>query len=242
MVQGSSQLDPRELAWALEQEWCRQNSDARTHQLMAECFRALKAWNVPLPPDLRQPEGESKFPSLVGRIHLITTRDSILRFLRDVGRSLNEDTQIVIGGSSSLILDHLLQRSTEDVDLVDEVPAALRNLGEELLSAQRVHRLHLAHFQSHYLPDGWDNRLCSLGKLSRLSVYRVDSLDVFVGKLFSKREKDRQDINFLVQAFTRQQVRERLMGAGSRLLAEADLRSNAEQNWYVLYGEELDRY
>lgn len=82
----------------------------------------------------------------------MTTRDTILRFLRDVGRNLTQETKVIIGGSSSLILDQLLQPATEGVDLVDEVPEAIRNLGEHLLSAQRVHHLHLANFQSHYCP------------------------------------------------------------------------------------------
>lgn len=240
LVQGQSDLDPRQLAEAIRAEWPTGNSDPRTRQLMGECFSALQSWNVSLPAGLSSSSGETKFPSLPGRIHLVTTRDSILRFLRDVGRNLTQETKIIIGGSSSLILDQLLQRATEDVDLVDEVPEALRNLGQHLVSAQRVHNLHLAHFQSHYLPDGWEIRLCSLGYLGRLLVYRVDSLDVFVGKLFSNRERDRQDVNFLAHAFPLEQVKQRMVQAGQRLLADPKLRQCAEHNWYVLYGEELE--
>lgn len=240
LVQSQSDLDPRQLAEAIQAEWPTGLSDPRTRQLMAECFRCLQSWNVPLPAGLSAPTGETKFPSLPGRIHWVTTRDNILRFLRDVGRKLTQETKIIIGGSSSLILDQLLQRATEDVDLVDEVPGALRNLGDHLLSAQRVHNLHLAHFQSRYLPDGWEDRLCSLGNIGRLLVYRVDSLDVFVGKLFSNRERDRQDVNFLAHAFPLERVKQRMASSGQRLLNDPKLRDSAEHNWFVLYGEEFD--
>ncbi|MFN8611744.1 MAG: DUF6036 family nucleotidyltransferase [Vulcanimicrobiota bacterium] len=169
---------------------------------------------------------------------MVTTSENILGFLRELSLQLTAETKIIIGCSSALILDHLLQRVTQDIHLVDEIPQALRELHAELASAESVYKLHLAHFQSHYLPLGWESRCVSLPPLRRLQVWRVASLDVYTGKLFSRREKDRRDLVALQAAFPLDQVKAHVLTSCSKLLLDPLLRSQFADNWYVLYGAE----
>jgi hypothetical protein len=239
LVSSHDDLDPQLLALAL-QEQCRLGlDDPRTRQLAYECWLALLPWNVQLPeiPPALEPVG--KFPGLPRRIALVTTSENILGFLREISLRLTAETRIVIGGSSALILDQLLQRATQDVDLVDEVPQALRTMRAELERAEGIYHLHFAHFQSHYLPEHWADRLVSLPPLRKLQAYRVSSLDVYVGKLFSRREKDARDLVALRPAFSRSVVEQHVADYGLKLLADPKLRNQIEDNWYVLYGEDL---
>ena len=65
-----------------------------------------------------------------------------------MGGELRKPVTLIIGWSSSLILNGFLSRHTEDVDIVDEVPEALRALGPTLESLENKLGLQLAHFQS----------------------------------------------------------------------------------------------
>lgn len=237
MVSSYDDLDPFELARAVRQETAL--GDARTRQLIYEATRALQAWNFELPKPPLNVEPVTKFPSLKRRIGLVTTSAQILAFLREIGAQLTTEARIVIGGSSALILDELLQRVTHDVDVVDEIPPVIRELRAKLVKNEELHKLHLAHFQSHYLPEKWQERLVSLPSMRRLQAYRVSSIDVFVGKLFSRRDKDRSDLLALSARLDREKAREHLRNYGRKLWDDAALRENLQHNWYVLYGEEL---
>jgi hypothetical protein len=68
------------------------------------------------------------FPSLEGMVGEVTSAETIREFLRELGAKLTDSTAVSIGGSSSLILQGLLSWFTSDVNVVDEVPPALRNL------------------------------------------------------------------------------------------------------------------
>jgi len=239
LVSTQSELPPQQLAAALREQ-CQQGlDDPRTRQLAYECSLALQGWNVEIPQVPKGPEPTGKFASLQRRVNLVTTAEHILSFLREISLSLTVECEVIVGGASSLILDHLIQRATEDVDLVDEVPAPIRELRDTLQRAESIYHLHLAHFQSHYLPSGWQSRLTSLPSLRKLTVWRVSSLDVFAGKLFSRREKDLRDLAALRGAFAPALVRSHVEQFCSELLADAKLRSQFQDNWYVLYGEEF---
>jgi hypothetical protein len=99
--------------------------------------------------------------------------------------------------------------------------------------------LQLTHFQSHYLPSGWSQRVRSLGRFGTLDVYLVDVYDIFVGKLFSGREKDRGDLRMLKRSLDKGQIVERLQTAAKNLAAESALKDHADKNWYILFGEPL---
>jgi hypothetical protein len=67
----------------------------------------------------------------------------------------------------------------------------------------------------------------------------VDSYDIFVGKLFSARTKDRDDSRMLAPSLDKSKIEQRLREGGAALAAEDGLKSDAVRNWYVIYGEPL---
>ena len=182
------------------------------------------------------PTAGTRFPSLAERLGTAMKKSTIHQYLRSLGCEIAEPSTIVIGGSSSLILADLLDRHTEDIDLVDEVPAALRDLHAWRDKASKMYGLYLAHFQSHYLPRDWDQRLNSLGAFGRLDVRLVDPIDILVGKLFSRRDKDLADLHQVLPKLSREQFDQRLAFA-DRLAAEPVLREQAERNYYVHFGD-----
>ncbi len=227
-VQGHQQLDPIELQAALDEEMQQKNHDWRTRRLIKECRAALAKKLV------REP----KFPSLAWRIRSVTKRETILDLLRQLGRETPVSCKLVIGGSSALILQNLLQRSTEDIDLVDEIPEPLRAMRTELARLQQRYGLMLAHFQSHYLPEGWESRLSSLGSYGRLEIWLVDPQDIFIGKVFSRRDKDLDDLRALRAHLDHASLRSRLATA-AKLYSDPKLLEAAEKNWYIVFGEDL---
>lgn len=182
---------------------------------------------------------EVGFPSLARRVVDVTKPETVLEFFRLLSRHARHPTRLDVGGSLALILRDLLARRTEDVDVVDEVPAELRGQHELLQQLSSRFGLQLAHFQSHYLPDGWRDRLQFFQAFGELEVYLVDTYDVMVSKLCSKREKDLDDLRALKPRTDRELLRARLIGAGAGLLSEPRSREAAEYNWYVLFGAPL---
>jgi hypothetical protein len=80
-------------------------------------------------------------------------------------------------------------------------------------------------------------RTRSLGKFGVLSVRIVDPMDVLVGKLFSRRTRDLDDLR---QAWTRidlAALRSRIGSSTTRLRADPGLLADARRNWYILSGE-----
>jgi hypothetical protein len=182
---------------------------------------------------------EIGFPSLARRVVDAIQPEDVKRFLRDLSRRVTRPTRMVIGGSIPLILEGHLTRTTEDVDAVDEVPVELRDQHAFLDELKEVHGLQLAHFQSHYLPSGWERRIRSLGAFGQLQVSLVDLCDIFVGKLFSLRKKDRADLMALVSHLNRETIVQRLREETAGFRSDPHLLDAAKQNWYVLFGEEL---
>jgi hypothetical protein len=185
------------------------------------------------------PLGSAGFPTLGSRIMDATRPDTILQMFRELGTRLARPAKLEVGGSTALILAGLLTRQTDDVDVVDALPDDVRSRHDLLAELATAYGLSLTHFQSHYLPDGWQDRLRSLGRFGRLDVYVVDVYDVLVSKLTSVRRKDRDDLRALAGSTDRQVLADRLRTAGATLLAEPRLAQNAAENWYVVYGEPL---
>ena len=97
-----------------------------------------------------------------------------------------------------MILNGYLQRATEDIDIVDELPANLRTQYQFLQELEAQYGLQLTHFQSHYLPAGWEQRLQLVGTFGMLEVLAVDGYDAFIAKLFSDRRKDKEDLRAIL--------------------------------------------
>jgi hypothetical protein len=70
-------------------------------------------------------------------------------------------------------------------------------------------------------------------------VYLVDVYDIFLGKLFSTRTKDRDDLRVLLPLLDRETLMRRLHDTCQDMRAAPDLQGKAERNWYILTGESL---
>jgi Nucleotidyltransferase of unknown function (DUF6036) len=200
--------------------------DARSRELILASRQALAGESTE----------ETAFPSLSSRLIEPMKKTLIEQYLRELGTRLQHKVKLIIGGSSALILLELLSRATEDIDVVDEVPEPLREMHKWRARAQTRYGLYIAHFQSHYLPQGWSERLHSRGNYGKLEVFVVDPVDIFVGKLFSRREKDLDDLRVLSSTLDRESIVARL-SAATALLSDEDRRRMARDNYYIVYGE-----
>jgi hypothetical protein len=251
---GRPQVDPDALAQAVETQCALDNLDFRTRLLIRDSVEALRQhwgeqrlrqWLDKSPRRkliqqvLDSDLGPVGFPTLASRLMKPVDSEVVLELLRYLGNHVQTRTRLVIGGSIALMLRGLLSRATEDIDVVDELPPEIRNQHELLADIARRFVLQLAHFQSHYLPTAWQNRLRSFGTFGQLEVHLVDAYDVALSKLFSARDKDLDDLRTMKPQLDKLKLTERMLQFCAQLLAEAALRKNAEQNWYVLYGETL---
>lgn len=250
-------IDPKRLARALEKSvQTAERLDFRTRLLIRDSLAALEShwgllqftrWLRASPTHsrleaIRQEDlGDAGFPSLKARIMDETDPQNAKMFLRELGGLLDQSVRLEVGGSMALILSGYLSRGTEDIDVVDEVPAEVRRVEPRVLEPlTKRYGLRLAHFQSHYLPNEWKNRLRYLDDYGHLRVYLVDVYDVFLSKLFSGREKDRDDLFVLARQLKKDAVRNRLCDYAVALSAEPLLRQYAARNWAILYeGESL---
>lgn len=254
LVQGRPEVDPDDLAAAIAAEAVKPQPDFRTCLLIRDGLDALRgywgskrldAWLEASPAResieelLEDDLGRPGFPLLAERIMEKTTPDQIRQFLRELGTHIRSRTRLVLGGSSALILQGVLIRKTEDIDVVDEVPATIRSFPEVLKDLGKRYRLLLAHFQSHYLPSGWENRVHSLGDFGGIAIDVVDVYDICLGKLFSKRSKDLDDLRFVLPQLDKAIFIRRLQETTTSWRAEAALREQAATNWYILFGEAL---
>ncbi|HZT78707.1 MAG TPA: DUF6036 family nucleotidyltransferase [Gemmataceae bacterium] len=249
------QLDPRDLTRAIEEQVRSGDLDYRTRLLIHECVDALRDyWGhgrvadwltaSPVGRDIeaiwqQQYDDDVGFPSLRRRVMDVTSPEMIAGFFRDLSSHVHRPLRLCIGGSVACILMGYLSRKTEDIDIVDEVPAEIRSQHQLLARLQQRYDLQLGHFQSHYLPSGWEQRLHSQAPVGQLQVWLVDVYDVFLSKLNSKRDKDMDDLVRLVPQLDKEVLVHRLKTSAQGLFAPPNLRKQAEQNWYVLFGEPL---
>ena len=251
---GRPEIDPEALAHAIEREVEHADLDYRTRLLIRDSLDALarywggKRVNMWLGRSERRATLEQiwnseferpGFPTLHQRLMDTTKPETIQQFLRELGDHLPRPIQLQIGGSGALILVGSLSRRTEDLDVVDEVPSDIRAQHELLNDLAGRYGLRLAHFQSRYLPSGWNSRLKPMGQFGRLELLVVDPCDIFVGKLFSARTKDLDDLRMLAPQLNKTEIIDRLRSSALLLLREPGLAQNATKNWYILFGEPL---
>jgi hypothetical protein len=254
LVKYRPQVDPDDLAEAVEAQAGEEGLDYRTRLLIRDSVDALKGYwgesrfkdwlgrsptrtqiEVICKEDFERPG----FPSLRRRLMKKTDAEEIRSYLRELGAKVHRPLRINIAGSASVILPGYLVRNTDDIDIVDEVPAELRSQHAFLHDLESRYALKLAHVQRHYLPMGWEQRLHYEGAYGQLQVYLLDIADLFVGKLFSIRTRDRDDLRALKEHLDKAAVAQRLKDTSASMLASPELRQRAEQNWYILYGEPL---
>jgi hypothetical protein len=247
-------VDPNDLADAIKDQVGQKPLDYRTRLLIRDGVEALsrywglarlKAWltDCPVRDEIeairREDFGPPGFPFLVEQIMEPTRPETINQFLRELGAQVHRPVRLQIGGSAALILPGYLNRRTQDLDVVDEIPPEIRALRKSLSELMQRYRLQLTHFQSHHLPKGWEQRLHSLEPFGQLQVYLVDVYDVFLSKLFSGREKDRDDLRMLAPQLEKETLVRRLHDTTAPLRSDANLLRRAEENWSILFGETL---
>jgi hypothetical protein len=255
VVRLTPQIDPMTLARAVEVVLKAGPMDYRTRLLVRDSVGALRGhwgearfrpWIEGIGNRERLDEAcrtgdadEVGFPSLARRLMDAVTPEMISKFLRELATHVTKPTRLVVGGSAALILRGYFSRHTEDVDVVDEVPAELRGRHDALEQLVDRYGLRLTHFQSHYLNEGWEKRVESAGVFGNLHVFLVDVYDVFVGKLFSARLKDRDDLRALEPQLDRETITRRVRETAGTLRADARLAGAAAENWFIVFGETL---
>lgn len=246
LVWGSPQIDPDLLISAIEQQLTQPRWDERTKILIRDSTIALREhlgkdridkWiaanrNSERLLQLQMEDlGKTGFPFLKDRLMNRTNPDTVLQFLRELGLRCHSDSRLEIGGSIALLLKGYLSRATEDIDIVDEIPEEIRIQRDLVEELQNRYGLALTHCQSHYLPEGWKDRLGQLGTFGSMTVFLVDPYDLFVGKLFSSRTKDLDDLRVLIAHIDKSTLIEHFR--------KEKLKNSAEKNWYILFGESL---
>jgi len=256
LVWGQPQIDPNDLARAVQKEATLDPLDYRTRLLIRDSVDALKdywgqlRWNNwlrvnPLRTRLTAICAEEferpGFTFIKGSLMEKTDPEIVLQLFREMSRHVRQPLRMYIGGSIALIVLGLLSRATSDIDIVDEIPEPLRKQHKLLDDLQQRYKLQLAHFQQHYLPSGWSNRLNFFDSYGDLHVYFVDPIDIFLGKLTSIRTKDLDDLRMLAPQLDKTTIVQRLKDTMQSALASESLLERAKNNWYVLYGEELPK-
>jgi hypothetical protein len=254
LVWGKPQIDPDDLATAVEDQAREEGLDYRTRLLIRDSVAALKGywgerrvhdWLTGSPAHERieaicaEAFERPGFPTIAERLMDKTDPEVIEQLLRQLGTSIHRTARVVIGGSASLILQGFLSRQTEDIYVVDELPQEIRNEHRLLDRLKGDYGLYLAHFQSHYLPRGWENRVHTLGAFGQLQVALVDVYDVFLSKLFSGRDKDLNDLRLLAPQLDRETLVRKLKETTAPFRADEALLKRAQDNWYILFGEPL---
>jgi hypothetical protein len=250
LIWGTSEIDPTDLAHAVQE----QGLDYRTRLLIRDSVEALKGywgqarvkrWLEKSPvrdaimaicqEDFERPGFSTIRERLMDKID----PELVRRLLRELGDRIHAPLRLAIGGSIALILPGYLARATDDIDVVNELPREIRSQHALLDELRQSYGLLLTHFQSRYLPVGWDKRLHYLDAFGSIQVYLVDVYDVFLSKLFSARRKDLDDIRMLLSHLDKEVLTQRLKETTRPMLEAEGLRKRAEQNRYILYGEPL---
>jgi hypothetical protein len=184
-------------------------------------------------------DDDTGFPSLPRRAMDVTRPERIRRYFQDLANQVGRPTRLAVGGSGALILSGYLLQHTEEIEVVDEVPAEIRSHPAVLAELREIHRLELSCFQRRYLALGWEKRLHSQPPIGRLQIFLLDEYDVFFSKLFSIRIKDRQDLKQLAPQLDKERLVQLLKESTQPMLAAPELCERAVKNWTMLYGEPL---
>jgi hypothetical protein len=254
LVGGQQWIDPEAFAEAIRDQVVSGDLDFRTRLLIRDGMDALQGYwgkgrweqwlgTCPVRDHIEsiysEDLGEPGFTFLRSQLVEPTRPETVQQLFRELGQSLRERAKIYVGGSAALIIPGYLSRQTQDVDIVDELPKEIRSQRKLLDDLQQRYRLELAHFQSHYLPTGWQNRARFLDAFGHLTVYLVDAVDIFLSKLFSNRTKDLDDLRALAPQLEKETLVRRFRDTTASMLASESLRQCAEKNWYIVYGESL---
>jgi Nucleotidyltransferase of unknown function (DUF6036) len=243
LMNGRPQMDPGDLAAAVNEQAADEPLDYRTRLLLRDSLVALKKyWGADrftgwlgrrparqrLECNCNEEFERPGFTLIERRLMEKTDPEAIKGLFRELGSSICHPHRLNVGGSAALLLPGYIARQTEVIDVVGEVPREVREQHAVLEDFKRRYGLLLTHFGSHYLPTGWENRMHFFGDFGDLRVYVVDVADIFLGKLFSKRTRDLDDLRMLAPQLDKSALAERLKTTTGALQKDPDLLSLAQ--------------
>jgi hypothetical protein len=253
LVWGQPYIDASRLAAAIDTDLRRNPTpDFRTKLLVRDATRALNAfWGAPkfqqwlahcasrhsIEKILQERLGKTGFHNIRRRLVAGIDKTQIEQVFRLLGKQVHERVEVTIAGSIPTVIGGLTARPTDDIDLVDEVPRAIREQHDLLRELKKKFGLVLGHVQSHYLPAGWQTRRQFFGDFGGIRVYTIDPYDVFVGKLSSKRKKHQEDLRVLALHLDKETIRRRLLTDGKAFLEDPHGRPQIDANWEFIFGE-----
>jgi hypothetical protein len=255
LVWGQPFIDAATLAKAIDHDLIgTRNPDFRTRLLVRDASRALRSflgpsgftrWLAASPAGgkiraiLQEELGRPGFRYIRRRLVSSISLTDIKQVLQLLGEHLHGHVEINIAGSVPTLIHGLTARPTDDIDIVNEVPAEIRAQRATLQKIKAEFGLNLGHVQSHYLPANWQSRRQSLGDFGGIRAYLVDPVDIFVSKLSSKQEKHKQDLRVLAKRLDAASVKRRLLDDGKAFLDDPFLRPQILENWQFIYQESL---
>ena len=255
VVWGQPYIDCDTLAAAIESDLQRHpQPDYRTRLLVRDAVEAIRSfWGIAkfkrwlsaspaaelIRDILNQSFDETGFPHIRRRLVDSIGSTQIKQIFTLLGQNVHERVEVYVARSIPTLIEGLTARPTEDIDLVDEVPGAIRKQRALLRKIQSDYGLSLGHVQSHYLPVGWEKRRRFLGDFGGLRVYLVDPYDIFVSKLSSKQEKHQDDLRVLALKLDKDTAKRRLFRDGRAFLDDPRQRPQIEANWQFIYQEPL---
>jgi hypothetical protein len=253
LVWGQPYIDCDTLAAAIEDDLQRTpDPDFRTRLLVRDATRAMKSYWGPrrftrwlkespvhdaIRTILADKLGKEGFHNIRGRLVSNVGSNEIRQIFSILGQGVHDRVDVYIAGSIPTMIQGLTARPTDDIDIVNEVPAQIRKQTETLKRIRAEYGLTLGHVQSHYLPANWQQRRRFLGDFGGLHVYLVDVVDIFVSKLSSKQEKHKQDLRVLAVNLNKNDIKRRLLGDGKPFLDNSYLRPQIEENWRFVFQE-----
>jgi hypothetical protein len=130
------------------------------------------------------------------------TRQTLWAALAALGQRVSTPVTLVLGGSAALILADVLQRPTDDGDIVMSEPGLdqLQPLIRDVADAEQLPPGWLnGSIQSYayILPRDYTNRLVTLATFGRLHVSLLSRRDVLLMKAYGMRARDVADIRAL---------------------------------------------
>jgi hypothetical protein len=255
LVWGQPHIDSATLAAAIECDLQRNlHPDYRTRLLVRDAAKALRSfwgsrkfdrWLAASPSGKRirtildERFDETGFPHIRRRLVDSIGAAQVKQIFTLLGQNIHDRVEVYVAGSIPTLIEGLTARPTEDIDIVNEVPAEIRKQRTVLRKIQTDYGLSIGHVQSHYLPARWETRRQFLGDFGGLRVYLVEPYDIFVSKLSSKMEKHKDDLRVLAQKLDKETAKQRLLRDGRAFLDDARQRPQIEANWQFIYQEAL---
>lgn len=175
------------------------------------------------------------FPSISRRLEEPTAASCIESFLRELSLGAIAPADVTIYGSAALVLADLLVRKLTAIDVLQIPPAWARRASVGAVRTR--YQLKLRQVRPLYLPEGWMARRIEVGQVNAVRLWRIDPIDVLIGKLFSTCYDDFTEVLHTRDAIELPDLRSRLT-LRRPVTATSAASKRAAKNWYVLTGEE----